>query len=153
MRWTLAIVALASRMAAAHADEDVWSHHFAAEFHLSLSSIEAYKFKGGPFGNIGGAIDVTIAQWLGVAVGGGWSADGAQWAVMPRLRYADGGSAASLGVGITGGRYDPGVNLNNMGGATWDSAFWIDVEGGFEHRWPIGILIRVYLGIAHILNT
>jgi hypothetical protein len=118
---------------------------------------------GMPTGLLGAALDWTPRPWFSLEAGGGYDrsfgllgdgAEGVQWSLMPRLRLFKKGFGLSLGVGVSGGRYQWCDSCPWENGDRWDwsQAIWVNVEGAVEYRWQSGMGLRLVFGGADLTN-
>lgn len=138
-----------ARAASAPSPTDVWDRRLGINLHLSM---------GGPFGWLGGSLEVAPTRWLVLEGGGGRGISGVQWAFEPRLRlpfpFRKWGFGLALGGGLSGGAYDDGWRdwlFSN--GLEWDMAIWANVTASMEFRFSSGFQMRIYAGKGILLNT
>ena len=107
-----------------------------------------------PTGDLGVEYTQALGEHLEIGVGAGMGLfvrTGAQGAVMPRLRQSWGPLTATLGAGVSVGRYD------NISPFAEDNAPRIlsmfgNVEAGLQYTTHVGLFARAYAGTGKILT-
>jgi hypothetical protein len=123
-----------------------------------------------PTGNVGIWADFAAIEYVSISAGLGFNVEGTQLAGMLRGRllperhntpfigvgYSQGPHLQAMGVqdGVVSVLLAP---LASMGedrhqARHWETARWLNVEGGWEHRSDSGFDLRVFLGLATLLN-
>jgi hypothetical protein len=121
---------------------------------------------GTPYGLIGASGAYSFIPYLALEAGVGSNAMGTQLAGKLHARF----TPAKNGTGFFAAGYSQGRHIQDdgrfqgiTGGAghddtkylprTWSTARWFDVEAGYEHQARDGMNLRVYGGLAMLLNV
>ena len=134
-------------------------------------SIELMMGVATPLGLGGFMVEVAPVRWLSLGCGIGTNIIGPEVACMSRFRVASTpDTALALGLGVSGGPHhqSPGTALGALsviagplsanGESPWPSSYhwaralWLNGEVGYERRWPTGLGVRAFVGLARILN-
>jgi len=110
-----------------------------------------------PLGEAGLELDAHLTDWLSVSAGVGLGASGPQLAAMPRLSMPINKAArVYFGVGASEGRYTWNeLTFDEPAKKSWDRAYWLNGELGFERRMADGTsawTTRVFAGVGKVLN-
>ena len=129
----------------------------ASTSHAEGASLDAsgHLGLGAPLGFAGAALGFSVEDFsLDAGVGAGWA--GRQVAVMPRLRVGSRtGLKAAFSAGVSAGEFRVGPVFcfdEPPCGEKDIFTVWGNGDGGIEFRGPSGLLLRLYAGLAVVLN-
>jgi hypothetical protein len=107
-----------------------------------------------PLGELGIELDGHLAKWLSLSAGVGASTSGPQLAAMARAHLPIGEQwAMSFGAGASEGKYEwTELVFDEPAKKTWDRAYWLNAELGFERTIYDVNTFRAFFGIGQVLN-
>jgi len=123
---------------------DVWARRFAFDLQGGL---------GTPYGLLGASFEWTPVRFFTLAMGVGDNGVGPQLAVLPRVRLVLDRMAIALGVGPSWGPYTTSDGSLGFFDPSWIGTYdglWLNADLSVEERWPFGLEMRQYLGVATV---
>jgi len=125
-----------------------------SNFRARPTAIYAELGLGAPLGWAGVEIEQTLASFLAMSGGVGMGFAGPQIAAMPRFRVGGRQSVATIGMGVSYGKFhwSDRCSLDCTPEIRDGTVAWGNLEGGYELRRSNGFSLRAFAGYGRIIT-